>query len=262
MSDSGKSRYMYGIVREDEKREFGPIGLEDKDVIAIPKKDIAAVVHECGEEPYQADEEDVIKDWISTHQGVLDRLIEEYDNLLPARFNTIFRPTDDKGSEEVLRDWLGDNYEKITSQLEEFLGKREYGVKIYYDESLALEEASNESEEVEEMEKKIEEMSSGRAYMYKQKLEKLRVRSLGNWVDERRDEFLARIKDEVSKISRGELKPPNEDLSMMLNLSCLLDGEHESRLGDVLEGIDDTQGFAVRFTGPWPPFSFTDLGEK
>ena len=42
---------------------------------------------------------------------------------------------------------------------------------------------------------------------------------------------------------------------MLLNLSCLMQ-EGSGDLGRVLDEIQQTKGISVRFTGPWPPYSF------
>ena len=46
---------------------------------------------------------------------------------------------------------------------------------------------------------------------------------------------------------------------MLLNLSCLM-GKGNPTLGNVLEEIQETEGISVRFTGPWPPYSFVNAG--
>jgi hypothetical protein len=47
----------------------------------------------------------------------------------------------------------------------------------------------------------------------------------------------------------------------MASYSCLVHKNNVDRLGEVLEGINSLQGFRVRFTGPWAPFSFVDFQE-
>ena len=44
---------------------------------------------------------------------------------------------------------------------------------------------------------------------------------------------------------------------MILNLSLLLRRDAIPRLGDYLETVSQEQAVEVRFTGPWPPYSFT-----
>jgi hypothetical protein len=43
---------------------------------------------------------------------------------------------------------------------------------------------------------------------------------------------------------------------MLLNLSCLVSKDKVDGLGEELEKINNTEGFSVHFTGPWPPYSF------
>jgi len=43
---------------------------------------------------------------------------------------------------------------------------------------------------------------------------------------------------------------------ILLNLSCLVAKGKVDSLGEELEKIDNMEGFSVRFTGPWPPYSF------
>jgi len=42
---------------------------------------------------------------------------------------------------------------------------------------------------------------------------------------------------------------------MIMNLSCLVDKDAKA-IGDELEKINNMEGFFVRFTGPWPTYSF------
>jgi len=43
---------------------------------------------------------------------------------------------------------------------------------------------------------------------------------------------------------------------LLLNLSCLLPRDQNEKLGEALEKIDGREGISVRYTGPWPPYSF------
>ena len=43
---------------------------------------------------------------------------------------------------------------------------------------------------------------------------------------------------------------------MVLNLSLLTDQAGVQRVGDYLEPVSQESGAEVRFTGPWPPYSF------
>ncbi len=70
-------------------------------------------------------------------------------------------------------------------------------------------------------------------------------------------EFYARIKKQVDDIKVEKTKRPDEkDMQMIMNLSCLVAEDKYKALGAELEQIDKTEAFSVRFTGPWPAYSF------
>lgn len=43
---------------------------------------------------------------------------------------------------------------------------------------------------------------------------------------------------------------------MILNLACLAHEDNVQNLGNMLGEVNKRDGFAVRFTGPWSPYSF------
>jgi hypothetical protein len=47
---------------------------------------------------------------------------------------------------------------------------------------------------------------------------------------------------------------------LMATFSCLVHRDNVDVLGLALEKINCLDGLAVRFTGPWAPFSFVDTG--
>ncbi len=69
-------------------------------------------------------------------------------------------------------------------------------------------------------------------------------------------EFFEKVKSCVDEIQVEKTKKAEDERQMLMNLSCLLPKEASRRLGDVLEKISNTEGYSVRFTGPWPAYSF------
>ena len=51
-------------------------------------------------------------------------------------------------------------------------------------------------------------------------------------------------------------KKAEHGLQMIMNLSCLVYKDSHTELGEELGKINQLEGFSVRFTGPWPPYSF------
>ena len=73
-------------------------------------------------------------------------------------------------------------------------------------------------------------------------------------------DFYARIKKCVDEIKVEKAKKTDEERQMLMNLSCLVHKKKSKELGEELERINEQEGFSVRFTGPWPPYSFVAFG--
>jgi hypothetical protein len=48
-------------------------------------------------------------------------------------------------------------------------------------------------------------------------------------------------------------------MMMIAAFLCLVSDGNVDALGNLLDGIDKREGFSVRFSGPWAPFSFVQL---
>ena len=69
------------------------------------------------------------------------------------------------------------------------------------------------------------------------------------------------IADEVQAEERHSSVPEKyKDMKLMAGFSCLVHRDKVDLLGLALEKINCLDGLAVRFTGPWAPFSFVDTG--
>lgn len=110
--------------------------------------------------------------------------------------------------------------------------------------------------EVQKLEEEIRSKSSGTAYLLGQKLEKLLGQRISLAADVYFKEFFQKIRACVEEVQVGKVKKEDPPRQMLANLSCLLPKEEVSKLGENLDEIGKIEGFFVRFTGPWPPYSF------
>jgi ribosomal protein L12E/L44/L45/RPP1/RPP2 len=253
----GKGRYVYGVAAGDKEVRLGPIGIEGSEVYTIPYEDISAIVHNCSTEPYQSNNDEIVKNWVSTHQSVLDAAGQRLGIVIPLGFDTILQPKDDAPSpDQVVRDWLKQDYERLHTVMRKVEGKDEYGVQVSYEPRLIIKQISEQSEEIIKIKEEMATKSPGMAYMYKQKLEravKAETEQLANvWFSD----FYGRIKKHTDDIVVEKTKKLNNGKVMLLNLSCLVAREKIDSLGKELEAINNMDGFSVHFSGPWPPYSF------
>jgi len=255
------ARYVYGIADKGVAVSLGPIGLEGSEVYTIPYKGVCAIVHNCPAQPYKSDDDEVVKGWVLTHQKVLDAAMERFETVLPMGFDTIIQRKDEADLKQVVKDWLEENYDDLQEKMARVRGKQEFGVQILWDPKVIARQITETSEEIKALDEEMKSKPEGTAYMYKQKLEKLLKQKMEERADECFKEFYAKIKNCVDDIVVEKTKRIEEDKQMLMNLSCLVHKDKVEGLGEELEEIEGMEGFSVRFTGPWPPYSFVTPGK-
>lgn len=155
-----------------------------------------------------------------------------------------------------MRMWLEDDYEKLRKKLDKFKGKAEFGVKVFWSPEVVAQAIVEENPEIKKLKEEIQAISRGFAYLSRQKLEILMRKSLEIKAEKFFDDFYDRIESCVCEIKVEEIKKSEDGKQMLMSLSCLLPKDDTEHLGNELEKINNRKEFSVRFTGPWPPYSF------
>jgi hypothetical protein len=253
-----KGRYIYGIAAVGKEVTLGQIGIEGNNVYTIPYQDLCAIVHNCSPNPYQSKDDELVKNWAKAHQKVLDEAKIQFGTIIPLGFDTILQQQDNSliTPEQLVKDWLKGDYVRLCKIIEKIKDKDEYGIQIFYDNKIIGELISRESIEVEKIKEEMSTKSPGMAYMYKQKVEKTVKAEIENMADVWFKDFYAQIKQHCDDVEIEKVKKTEKGKSMLLNFSCLVSKEKVEYLGDELDKINNKEGFTVRFTGPWPPYSF------
>lgn len=251
-----EGRYVYCVAEGSRAMHFGKIGLEGTAVYTIPYQDISAVVHDSPPKPYESEDKELVKKWVVTHEEVIEAVQERSGTALPFGFDTIIKADNGEDVGEKVRGWLKGDYRELKKKLYRVKGKAEYAVQISWDAKIIARKLVEKDGELKKIDEEIKSKPKGAAYMYKQKLEKLLRRKLGKEASGCFEEFFEGIKDRVDEIKVEKLKREQGPRQMLMNLSCLGDKNDIKALGDELEGIKNRKGFFVRFTGPWPPYSF------
>ncbi|MEN4007036.1 MAG: GvpL/GvpF family gas vesicle protein [Methanobacterium sp.] len=250
-------RYLYCVADSGEEMSLGDIGIENSEVYTIPYNDICAVVHNCPAEPYKSDDDEVVKSWIMKHEKVIETAWEKFGTVLPLGFDIIIKSDDDP--KQTVKKWLNEDYENLKQQIEKVRGRAEYGIQILWDPKIIGHDIAESNEEIKKLKEEIRTKSKGAAYIYKQKIENKLKKEMEKKADRCFKEFYGRIKKRVGKI-RVEKTKKDEKMQMLMNLSCLISNDKVEKLGVELDKINKMDGLFVRFTGPWPPYSFVGLG--
>lgn len=254
-TSTSEGRYLYCLAENGEKISFGPAGINGLEVYTVHYQDLCAVVHNCTAEIYQSEDSGQVTSWIMTHQKVIETAWEKLGTILPFGFDTIISGKD-ADPDENLKNWLKSDYPNLKEKLAHLKDKAEYGVQIFWSVKLIGEKLMETNEELRQLNSEIKAKPKGIAYMYKMKLENLLKKTIEQEAENKSREFYQKIKDITADIKVEKNKKLEGEEQMLMNLSCLLTREESEKLGGQLEQIDAQEGFTVRFTGPWPPYSF------
>lgn len=250
------ARYVYGIADKGIRENLGNIGIDGAEVYTIPCRDMCIVVHDCSSEPYQSDDDEIVKNWLFTQQEVLDAVAERFGVVLPMSFDMIIEGKNTKTPEEAVKAWLEENYEKFYQKLIKLRNKREYGVQVILDTAELSKQLIETDEKLIAKKKEIDSKPQGLAYMEKEILKDMIKEKIEETSDKYFKEFYSAIRKISEDIVIGKVKKVGGNKQMIMNLSCLVDDNKVKDLGKELENIENKGGISVRFSGPWAPFSF------
>ncbi len=256
-----KGRYVYGVGAGDRAVSLGTIGIEGSEVYTVPYRDISAIVHSCSAEPYRSTDDEMVKAWVKSHQGVLDAAGQRLGVVIPLGFDTILKSGDgDISPDGVVKDWLRQDYPRLRQVMKKIKGKDEYAVQVSYEPGLLIKRISGQSAELGKLTQRLKEevstASPGIAYLYRQKMERAVAAETRQLADGWFKDFYARIKKHTDGIVIEKTRKTDRVRVMLLNFACLVARENVDGLGREFEEINNMDGFSVHFSGPWPPYSF------
>lgn len=257
-----EGRYLYCVVRADDGADLEATGVEDEPVSLVTDEGLGAVVHEC-EDVYDSADLTTIRRWVVSHQSVVDDAGEAFGTPLPFQFDTIL-----KGDDETVREWLAENRERLSSTLEALTGHWEYRVEVVRTEPIAEAALLEADDELSDLRDRIDDAGDGTAFLlekqYDRRLEDLRRSRRERRTDDLRERLAAHAR-EVHALERT----PSVDLEngeasdeeTICRLTLLAAEDEEGAIGAILDDVADEEGLEVRFTGPWPPYTFSpELG--
>lgn len=262
--DITDGQYLYCLVDTDTTASMGSIsttGIDDAPVSVIEYGTVGAVVHDCAT-VYDSEDPDQVKQWLLAHQQVVDTASDVFGTPLPMRFDTILA-----GGNASVERWLRDHHERIREELTRFGDTWEYRIHLFWDPSACEDHAPERDAQLQELRKRQQGAKEGKRFLLEKKHEK-RLRELKR---ERRTDLVATLErrvdpvvSELSELNDHSALEENEaarDREHLAGLAVLADEGNETVLGNALDEIVEQEGVEIRFTGPWPPYTFApDIG--
>jgi hypothetical protein len=248
--------YLYCIADGGQKANLGKIGIDENEVYIIPYKDIGAVVHTCLPEPYKSENTAMVTEWVLAHQKVVETAWKKFGTVLPLGFDTIVKGGESVNAEQNLMKWLKENYEDLKAKTERVRGRVEVGIQIFWNPTVIAQDLTETNQEIRKLKEEMEEKPPGMAYFYKQKMEQALRKALDEKADVFFKDFYGRIRRYADDLRVEKTKKVDKNRQMLMNLSVLIHKDKIRSLGEELAKIEELRGFDLRFTGPWPPYSF------
>lgn len=266
-----KALYLY-CIRGKTDSKFFMKGIDGQgDVFTLPYQNLEAVVSAVQLEEFDSEEikqraqTDIhwIKDKALIHEAVIEAAMHcngKIIAVIPMCFGTLFT------SLASIQQIFKKSYLKLENTLRNLQGKQEWGVKVYLENSKALEdEVQIRNEVLKAKKKELLTMSKGRAYFFEKQIKETIDAEVKNSIETyMQDIFLdleyhseTSLKGKIlEKEFTGKLEP------MVLNAFYLVQERNieifKSEINRLSAEIGP-KGFRLEYSGPWPPYNFAQL---
>lgn len=253
---NGKGEYIYAVVSSNgdgptaafARRNYGPIGIDAKQVYAIAEGRVAAVVSDVRTPRIRPQ-----RSHLAAHQQVLKQLMEE-STPLPMTFGTI------ANSPEAIHRLLAHEQDNFVDQLQYVANKVEMGLTLTYDVADIFDYFVNTHPELRAVRDRVFS-----PYRNPTREEKIDVGRVFDHLRSQECEGHAAAVEEVLSpycfaIKRNKCRSERE----VMNLACLVEreakAEFENSVFAAARLFDNN--FKFSFNGPWAPHNFVELARE
>jgi hypothetical protein len=241
----GTSLYIYGIIDAGDGLSVSLSGIDGGDVETIEADGIAAVVTHVNRRKIRPERAN-----LAAHHKLLHAIVE-CQPVIPCAFGMI------AGSEDELRNILRANRDGLLRQLNQFRGKVEMSLSVYWNTSNIFEFLVDSNQDLKVMRDRM--FRPGRAPSLEERLEL--GRSFEELLQECRESHTQQVIDTLSPYC-AEIRAVNPGQEqMIMKLVCLIQkdqqGRFEKGIEEAARKFDDHYTF--KYNGPWAPFDFVDV---
>jgi hypothetical protein len=243
-----EGKYVYCVIETEQERNFGPMGVGARgdEVLTIGYDDLSMVVSNYPIAGCTASRENLI-----AHQVVIERMMNEFDSVLPVRFGTIA-----SGADEV-RNLLDRRRREFKDRLAAMDHKVELGVKAFWRDMHAVyDELLRENSSLKRRKEALRR--SGRADP-KERIEIGRL--VKESLEEKRQADAEELVDRLRRSSYDYRLNKTIGDEMFMNAAFLVGRGREREFDNVMDDLSEEHEGTVRFlySGPLPVFNFVDI---
>ncbi|MBD9723656.1 GvpL/GvpF family gas vesicle protein [Streptomyces caniscabiei] len=263
--------YVYALLRSETATTCEVTGLDGcpTRLVHAPGTGIAALVHDAPATPYQGSD-DQVRRWVRQQNEVVTTVWERTGSVLPMTFNVLVADeSSDESSDEPspaggsaggrkaadrLTEWIAERAAEIDEQLRTLADRCELRVEMALDRrALGATPAPH-----------TDAASTHRSAGMRRLLAKQEEHSARQTAERLADQVHAEVRGGLLAIAedlrdRGRTQQ-SPDETHVLSVALLTRQEDIDTVGGVLSELQARQpAVRIRFLGPWPPYSFTEL---
>lgn len=248
--EATSGKYLYCVIDCGEEKQFATTGMGEPGgvVCTIVYQDIAMVTSDVTEEIFVPTRKNAF-----CHEQVVAEALRTH-TVVPMQFGMVA-----PGREEVIR-ILAENYGELRRCLTKLANKVELGLTISWDKENFIEDICRSSPEIDRLRQELARTAPDMAYPLQIRLGQL-VESV---VEEKRGMWKELV---LRELAPGAIEVKVNDPigeRMVFNGSFLVDKAQEPAFDQLVDRfyLAHRQGFAYKYSGPWPPYNFVDVKLK
>ncbi|MFH1288122.1 MAG: GvpL/GvpF family gas vesicle protein [bacterium] len=247
MANEGK--YIYCIVAASQDRNFGSIGIGGRgdEVCTLGYNDLSMVVSGHPIVKFVVNRENIL-----THERVIEKVMSEFDAVLPVRFGTVAATCDE------VRNLLDRRYREFTNALINVEHKIELSVKgIWKNMDDIFEEITQENKTIKKLKEEIQNGRKSENVPNKIKVGKMVERTLQDKKGKEADSII-----DVLRKTACDYKINNTmGDEMFMNAAFLVDKGREKEFDNIMHDLSEEYEDRIKFmyTGPLPVFNFVNI---
>jgi len=244
-----EGKYIYCIIGTKQERNFGPIGIGGRgdEVLTIGYDDLSMVVSNYPMTKFIVSRENML-----AHMRVIEKVINEFDSVLPVRFGTVASNADE------IRNLLDRRLREFRNLLRNMDHKVELGVKGSWKNMKAIfEEIVEENREIKKAKEKIQNKVGKKNIQAKTEVGKMVEEAL----KKKKEREAEKIVDALRRTAFEYKLNKTVGDEMFMNAAFLVDKGREKEFDNIMDDLSDEYRDRVKFVyvGPVPVYSFVNI---
>jgi len=244
-----EGKYIYCVIGTKQERNFGPLGVGQRgdEVLTIGYDDLSMVVSNHPMGRFTISRENML-----AHEKVIEKVMEEFDGVLPVRFGTIAASADE------IRNLLDRRYREFRDALKAMDHKVELGVKgLWKNMEAVFQEIVDENRNIKKLKEKLQSRKEKKNIRMKMDIGKMVAEKL----EEKNEKESQSILKELKGVAVEHKLNKTIGDEMFMNAAFLVDKGREKEFDNIMDDLDRKQKKRVKFmyAGPLPPYNFVNL---